>query len=87
MGHAMFQIQNVFSELERKLISERTKAGLEAARRQGKILGRPRRLTDTNIAWARRALATGTNSTVDQLAMNLKVSPRTLRRALSISNE
>lgn len=32
----------LFAEIERKLISERTKAGLVAAREKGKILGRPK---------------------------------------------
>lgn len=82
MGHAMFQIRNVFAELERKLISERTKEGLEAARRQGKILGRPPLLSASNIAWARCVLSGDAEKTVDQLAESLSVSPRTLRRAL-----
>jgi len=80
MGQAMFQIQNVFAELERKLISERTKAGLEAARLRGKVLGRPRRLSDTQIAWARRNLD-GPQS-MKALAEDLGVSSRTLSRAL-----
>lgn len=36
---AMF---GLFSEIERDLISQRTKAGLQAAREKGKILGRPK---------------------------------------------
>ena len=32
----------MLSEIERKLISERTREGLESARRQGKLLGRPK---------------------------------------------
>lgn len=33
---------SVFAEIERQLISERTKAGLAAARAKGKLLGRPK---------------------------------------------
>ncbi len=32
----------MLAEIERQLISERTKAGLEMARAKGKLLGRPR---------------------------------------------
>lgn len=46
MGEAMYQIQNVFAELERKLISARTRAGLAAAHRRGVVLGRPRVLSE-----------------------------------------
>lgn len=80
IGQAMYQIQNVFAELERKLISERTKAGLEAARRRGKTLGRPRLLSAVAVARARLALAQG--GSPEALARRLRVSPRTLARAL-----
>lgn len=41
-GRALFQMLGVFSEFERSLIRERVKAGLERAKSQGKLLGRPR---------------------------------------------
>ena len=41
MGKAMFQVAGVFAELERSMIQERVKAGLERARQEGKRLGRP----------------------------------------------
>ena len=41
-GTAMFQMQGVFAEFERALIRERVMAGLNRARSQGKVLGRPR---------------------------------------------
>jgi len=40
-GKAMFQMCGVFAEFERAMIRERVRAGLERARAQGKILGRP----------------------------------------------
>ncbi|MCP4648870.1 MAG: recombinase family protein [PVC group bacterium] len=42
MGRAMLTIISAFAQLERDLISERTKAGLERAKARGKVLGRPR---------------------------------------------
>jgi len=41
-GKAMFQMVGVFAEFERAMIQERVKAGLARARREGKILGRPK---------------------------------------------
>lgn len=41
IGKAMFQLCGVFAELERSIIQERVKAGLERARAKGKTLGRP----------------------------------------------
>jgi DNA invertase Pin-like site-specific DNA recombinase len=40
-GKALFQMAGVFAEFERSMIVERTKAGLQRARAQGKQLGRP----------------------------------------------
>jgi DNA invertase Pin-like site-specific DNA recombinase len=42
-GRLMFHIMGALAEFERSLISERTKAGLAAARARGAVLGRPRR--------------------------------------------
>lgn len=40
-GRAMFGMLAVFAEFERGLVQERTKAGLEAAKKRGKVGGRP----------------------------------------------
>ena len=40
-GKALFQMTGVFAEFERAMIQERVRAGLERARAQGKVLGRP----------------------------------------------
>lgn len=42
MGRAMLTIISAFAQLERDIIRERTMAGLDRARAQGKKLGRPR---------------------------------------------
>lgn len=80
IGQAMYQIQNVFAELERKLISERTKAGMAAARRRGKNVGRPPLLSPEAILHARMERAEG--RTLEDIALQLRVSPRTLKRNL-----
>lgn len=40
-GKAMFGMLAVFAEFERDIIQQRTKAGLEAAKKRGRIGGRP----------------------------------------------
>jgi DNA invertase Pin-like site-specific DNA recombinase len=40
-GKALFQMMGVFAEFERAMIQERVKAGLQGAKAQGKVLGRP----------------------------------------------
>jgi DNA invertase Pin-like site-specific DNA recombinase len=46
MGRAMFHICGAFAELEREIIRERVKAGLQNARRRGTRLGRRRALVN-----------------------------------------
>ena len=79
MGKAMYQLRGVFSELERSLISERTKAGLAAAKKRGKHIGRPRKLTDSQITWAITQLET---DTITAIAKHLRVSTHTLSREI-----
>jgi DNA invertase Pin-like site-specific DNA recombinase len=83
MGKCMYQIRNAFAELERTLISERTKAGMEAARKRGSILGRPRKLTPKQVAAAVDKLDSTPGLTFTALAKNLNVSARTLGRAVA----
>jgi DNA invertase Pin-like site-specific DNA recombinase len=45
-GKAMFQMCGVFAEFERGILSERVKAGLNRAREEGKILGRPMKIAN-----------------------------------------
>lgn len=82
MGRFVYQIRNAFSELERALIAERTRAGMEAARRRGVRIGRPPKLTLEQIARARAELAAGT-APLAVLAKRLRVSRRTLSRAIN----
>ena len=45
-GKAMFQMCGVFAEFERGMLSERVKAGLNRARDEGKVLGRPTKIVN-----------------------------------------
>lgn len=82
MGKCMYQVRNAFAELERSLISERTKAGMAAARARGKHIGRPRSLSQADIQKARKALVLEPGVTRKALAAEFGVSPQTLMRAL-----
>ncbi|WP_198140877.1 recombinase family protein [Nitrosospira sp. NpAV] len=82
MGKCMYQIRHAFSELERNLIRERTKAGMEAARQRGAHLGRPKKLSHPQIADIRGLLQRHPNLTLAQIAGQFGVSTRTIYRAL-----
>jgi DNA invertase Pin-like site-specific DNA recombinase len=83
MGKCMYQIRNAFAELERNLISERTKAGMAAARKRGATIGRPRKLTPEQIQYAKHTLQSHPNTPIKSLAKRLGVSQKTLERYLS----
>jgi DNA invertase Pin-like site-specific DNA recombinase len=57
-GRALFGMLSVFSDFERAMIVERTKAGLARARAQGKAIGRPK-IGDALEAAVRASLAQG----------------------------
>lgn len=83
MGICMYQIRGVFAELERNFIRERTRAGIVAARKRGKVIGRPRKLTTEQIKQIERRLKSKPYVTRSQLSNNLGISTRTLSRALN----
>ena len=70
------------AEFERDLISERTKAGMKAAKKRGKSIGRPNALTDEQITHAKRAIDKG-DETISGMASVLGVHRNTLTRAVS----
>lgn len=80
-GRLMFHMMAALAEFERSVISERTKAGLSAARARGKLLGRPRALSAEHIRLATNALLTE-HLELNEIARKLNVSTRTLRRRL-----
>lgn len=59
MGKAMIHLLAVFAELERDLISERTKAGLARARERGAAVGRPEAMTPERVEEAMRMVGEG----------------------------
>lgn len=79
MGQAILTVMAAFSQLERDTLVERTKAGLAAARAQGKLGGRPRALTAANIKTA-QALYDSGDHTVAEIARVLGVGEATVYR-------
>lgn len=66
--------------MERELMLERTKAGLEAAKRAGRVGGRKRLMTPSKVDAARKLLDTGTPP--KDVANTIGVSVATLYRHL-----
>ena len=81
-GRLLFHVMGALAEFERALISERTRAGMAAAKARGQHLGRERKITDEEALWAKRAIEAGRLSPYE-VARTLQVSMMTLRRALS----
>lgn len=82
IGRMLFGQLAVFAEFEREQIRERTKAGMAAAKKRGKHVGRPALLSDEQITHARRIIASGTETKAG-MAELLKVNVKTLIRALN----
>jgi DNA invertase Pin-like site-specific DNA recombinase len=82
VGRMVYGQLAVFAEFEREQIRERTKAGMAAAKRRGKHVGRPRKLTDTQIAHATRQIEEN-SETIAGMAKMFGVATLTLSRALA----
>jgi DNA invertase Pin-like site-specific DNA recombinase len=80
-GVLVFHMFSALAEFERALIRERTRAGLDAAKRAGRRGGRPPKLTEDDLSVARTLLA-NPDMTVADIAGRLGVSPATLYRYL-----
>lgn len=80
-GKLVFHVFAALAEFERGLIRERTRAGLDAARAQGRTGGRPPAMKAADLA-AARALLRDPEITVANAAKRLGVAPSTLYRHL-----
>ena len=83
-GRFFFHVMASLAQMERELIMERTRAGLQAARRQGRVGGRKRQMTDSKVQAARKLLASGTPP--QEVAHSLGVSVPTLYRWVPASS-
>ena len=79
-GRLVFHVFGAVAEFERSLIQERTRAGLEAARKQGRTGWRPTVMTPDRIRVAREMRARG--DTIRAIAAALGVGRSTVARHL-----
>ena len=79
-GRLVFHVFASIAQFERERISERTKEGLDAARKRGRVGGRPPALTPVQKSEVRR-MRDDEHRAVPEIARLFKVSQRTVRRA------
>ena len=82
-GRFFFHVMASLAEMERELTVERTRAGLEVARKLGRKGGRKRQMTESKIESAKKLLANGIPPR--DVAKNLGVSVPTLYRWIPAS--
>lgn len=81
LGRLIFGQLALFAEFEREQIRERTRAGMAAAKKRGKHLGRPKKLTDRQITFAKSKILQ-CQETYSSMAEQLGVCRTTLYRAV-----
>jgi DNA invertase Pin-like site-specific DNA recombinase len=83
-GRMMMQMIGAFAEFERMMLRERTKAGLDSARREGRIGGRPPKLSPQQQAEIVRMVSKGRKTAADAARL-FKIHPATVSRLLARS--
>lgn len=81
MGRALFGMVAVFAQLRVDTIRENTMRGLAHAKAQGRVGGRPSKMTPAKIAQAQAMRAE--NRSLDHIAAVLSVGKSTVARALA----
>ncbi|MEV8174090.1 recombinase family protein [Microbacterium sp. NPDC079176] len=82
MGQAMLTIMAAFAQLERDTIVQRTRAGLDAAKAQGRVGGRPSVVDPKKLATIKKLVNSGDHSRAD-IARMTGISQATLYRVIS----
>jgi DNA invertase Pin-like site-specific DNA recombinase len=80
-GRLFFHMNVCFDEFQREIVVENTLAGLAAAKRLGRLGGRPPSLKPDDLVVA-KAMLKDINITVEDVARRLNVAPSTLYRHL-----
>lgn len=81
----MFGILSVFADFERSMITERTRAGMERAKREGKRIGRPTNLNEGLIQSIKYMRSQGLG--IRRIATDLKVGVGTVYRVLETAGK
>jgi len=85
-GRMLMQMVGAFAEFERAMLRERTRAGLETARQEGRIGGRRPKLTPTQRKEAINLVTKGRKTAAD-VARLFTVHPSTITRLLQRSGK
>jgi len=85
-GRMMMQMVGAFAVFERAMLRERTKAGLDSARREGRIGGRRSKLTLTQQKEVIRLVTKGRKTAADAARL-FSVHPATISRLLQRSGK
>lgn len=80
-GRMMMQMVGSFAEFERAMLRERTRAGLDSARKQGRVGGRRPKLLPPQQAEIVRMVTKGTKTAADAARL-FDVHPATVSRLL-----
>lgn len=80
-GIFVYTMLSALAEFERRTLSQRTKEGMQAARRRGKRIGRPPSLTERQVRDARQRIEIGGRSATS-VAAEMGVARWTLSRAI-----
>ena len=81
-GRMMMQMVGAFAEFERAMLRERTKAGLETARQEGRIGGRRAKLSLQQQAEIRKMVSKDDKTAADAARL-FKIHPATVSRLLA----
>ena len=81
-GELIFNIFSALAQFERRLIQERTKAGLAAARARGRNGGRPKITTQETIVVLAKKLHADKSLEIDDICRTLRISRSTFYRYL-----
>jgi DNA invertase Pin-like site-specific DNA recombinase len=83
-GRMMMQMVGAFAEFERAMLRERTKAGLDAARQEGRVGGRRPKLSPQQQTEIRKMVSRGDKTAADAARL-FKIHPATVSRLLARS--
>jgi len=81
-GELIFNIFSSLAQFERRLIQERTNAGLKSARARGRLGGRPKLNRDNPKVRLARKMHSDKSVAIEDICASLKISKATLYRYL-----
>jgi DNA invertase Pin-like site-specific DNA recombinase len=85
-GRMMMQIVGAFAEFEREMLKERTRNGIDAARKEGRIGGRRSKLKEYQKHEIINLVSTGQKTAADAARL-FNVHPATVSRLMQLNKE